>query len=229
MSWLTLTSYRSNRKKYTYVMLSLMLTTFLATISISSLEFAASVWRKPLLMLNGGHVLIYYSPDGPNINAMTDQSRVFDGGKARRIVKDVFPEASTTSQLLVPATYINEIASMNVLSRMNYIVGRSDNLDSWYLAPETLGGLSLAAIPENESTIVCGRPYPHHLPDATIRIAEYVGGDHPWQLAEAEARTVPVAGTAWGGSREHPTTLSAYWASPFPGCSTKWTMQGWSS
>ena len=121
-------------------MLSLMLTTFLATISISSLEFAASVWREPFLMLSGGHILLYYSPYGPNINALTEPSWVFDGEKVSKIVRDIFPEASSTPQLLVPATYINETDSTNPFPHLEFIVGRSDNLDSWYLAPETLGG-----------------------------------------------------------------------------------------
>ncbi len=191
MLWLIATSYRCNRKKYTYVILSLILTTFLATISISSLEFAASVWRKPFLEISGGHILLYSSA---RFGSFQFPSRVFDGEKAKRIVEDVFPEASTTSQLTVPATYINE-TNEALLSRTRYIVGRSDNLDSWYLAPENLSGIPLASIPANEPSIVGVSSYRSHLPDAEIRVAQYVGGDPAWQLAGAETQTLTVAGT----------------------------------
>jgi hypothetical protein len=187
MPWLIVTSYRRNHKKFIYVILSLMLTTFLATLSISSLEFAASVWRKPFLEYHGGHILLYPLPDGTTRQPLTFPSRVFDGEKAREIVIDIFPEASTTSQLIVPATYINETGATHSLSRMSCIVGRSDNLDSWYLMPETRGGLSLASVPAKEPAIVCATPYPDDGSEATIRVAKYVGGEHPWQLAEAEA------------------------------------------
>jgi len=179
-----------------------MLTTFLATISISSLDFAASVWRKPFLMLEGGHILLY-PWDDTDMNPMSHPSRVFDGEKVSKIVKDVFPEASTTSQLIVPATYINETGDTSTLSRMTFMVGRSDNLDTWYLAPETLRGTPLGSIPANEPKIVCLHPYPAYFPDAAIRVAEYVGGDHPWQLAEAGARTLTVAGTMRSGSGDY--------------------------
>lgn len=202
MLWLVVTSYRRNRRKFTYVILSLMLTTFLATLSISSLELAASVWRKPLLMLFGGHVQLYPLDDAV-MNPLAFPSKVFDGEKAGKIVKDVFPEASTTAQLVVPATYINEAGDTHVLSRLSHLIGRSDNLDVWYLALETLRGLPLASIPAEEPTIVCLSPYPAHFPDASIRIARYVGGERPWQMTEAEAQTVSVAGTTWGGSGDY--------------------------
>ena len=193
MAWLILTSYKRNRRKYLYVILSLMLTTFLATISISSLEFAASVWRKPFLMIWGGHMVLY-PRDDTDMNARMFPSRVFNEDKASKIVQDVFPEASTTPQLIVPATYINESGAANVLSLMKRIVGRSDNLDSWHLTLETLRGIPLASIPANEPRIVCASPYPAYLPDAAIRVAKYVAGDHPWLLPGAETRIVSVAG-----------------------------------
>ncbi len=199
-------------------MLSLMLTTFLSTISISSLEFAASIWRAPFLTMEGGHILLYPLPDDTSRNPLTFPSRVFDGEKARKIVTDIFPEASTTSQLIVPATYIGKTGATHSLSHMSCVVGRSDNLDSWYLMPETRSGLPLASVPAKESTIVCKTPYPVDLPDAAIRVAKYVEGDHPWQLAEAEARTVSVAGTLGGVSGDYPAYMRIEALRSITGC-----------
>ena len=197
--WLVLTSYKRNRRKYLYVILSLMLTTFLATISISSLEFAASVWRKPLLMMWGGHMLLYPF-DNTDMNPQHLPSRVFDVERASEIVKDVFPEASTTPQLIVPVTSDTDSAPWR------RIVGRSDNLDLWYLAPETRDGLPLASVPAEEPTIVCDgfyvgmRPLPAPV---AIRVAEYVGGDHPWELTGVETRKLTSVGTMRSGSGDY--------------------------
>lgn len=214
MLWLVLTSYKRNRRKYAYVIISLMLTTFLATISISSLDFAASVWRKPFLMIYGGHILLYPS-DNTDMNPQHLPSRVFDGELASKIVKDVFPEASTTPQLIVPAT--GETNS----SSWSRIVGRSGNLDSWYLAPETLGGLPLASVPANEPTIVCDGSKVGRCPlpmPAALRVAKYVAGDHPWQLAKVETRTLTVAGIIRSGSGNYAAYMRLEALQSITGC-----------
>ena len=205
MLWLVFTSYKRNRRKYLYVILSLMLTTFLATISISSLDFAASVWRKPFLMMYGRHILLYPF-DNTDMNPQHLPSRVLDIELASKIVKDLFPEASITPQLIVPATYINETGGPSALPRTKPIVGRSDNLHLWYLAPETRAGLPLASVPAEEPTIVCDGSYVGMRPLPTpvaIRVAKYVAGDHPWELAGAETRKLTAVGTMRSGSGDY--------------------------
>lgn len=199
MLWLIFTSYRRNRRKYLYAILSLILTTFLATISIGSLVLAASIWRKPILIYGGGHILLFPSePEGTW--SLFYPNRVFDGDKAGKIVKSVFPEASITSTLVVPATYVNKTGETGAMSIMKHIAGRSDNLDSWYLFPEVRRGRPLQSVPATDPTIVCSSSYGPRgagtvLPDAEIRIAEYAGTDYPWQMTDVETQTLKVAGT----------------------------------
>ncbi len=203
MFWLIVTSYKRNRSKYLYAILSLILTTFLATISVASFDLAASVWKKPFLEYGGGHILIRMS-EPEETWSLWHPTSVFDEEKVKIAVQDIFPEATITSLLIVPATYENTTGDSvsRLISVMKEIVGRNGGLDSWYLFPETKSGLPLKSVPvDDDSTVVIVPGYSSSklgFPDATFRIARYVGTDHPWEFVDADPQILEVAGTHSG-------------------------------
>jgi hypothetical protein len=194
MLWLIVTSYRRNRRKYLSAILSLVLTTFLATVSIGGLTLASAMFRRPVLDNGGGHILMWASePEGTW--SLFYPKRVFEKDRVVEIAKAVFPEASVTSMLVVPATYPDEADRVSGLSR-RHIVGRSDNLDTWYLFPRTASGLSLMSVPADEpSVVVSASPHDGPLTEARVQIARYVGTDYPWEIKDADVRTLEVVGT----------------------------------
>lgn len=139
MVWIVLHSFWRNRRRYSLFSLSLALSILVASLGMSGVQFASTLWRQPLLASMGGHIVL--RAKAPWQSSM-GFNQPFAVNGLLEAIRQVFPEAAFTSTLTAPVRPVSESLRM---PRLSEITGRSGGLDVWYLNPIPRAGEMLSA------------------------------------------------------------------------------------